>query len=112
MTTVVTMFPLSEDEGADVLTPVKMLVSGSLLGSVLSVRWFREEADVSWLEVLKADTVVFPFPSDVSEVAAMTGVEAVVTDCDMASVSPTAVYVEGGAVILSDVVRYVWLTPE
>ena len=106
------MFPLGEDVGAVVLTPVTIVVSGSLEVSVLSVRWFCEEANVSWLEVLKADTVVFPFPSDVSEVAAMTGVEAVVTDCDMASVSPTAVYIEGGAVILSDVARYVWLMLE
>ena len=46
MTTVVTMFPLSEDEGADVLTPVKMLVSVSLLGSVLSMWLFCEDAAV------------------------------------------------------------------
>ena len=106
------MFPLGEEVGAVVLTPVTMVVCASLEVSVLSVRWFCEEANVSWLEVLKADTVVFPFPSDVSEVAAMTGVEAVVTDCDMASVSPTAVYVEGGVVIIPDVVRYVWPTLE
>ena len=42
----------------------------------------------------------------------MTGVEAVVTDCDISSVFPTAVYVEGGVVIIPDVVRYVWPTLE
>ena len=47
-------------------------------------------------------------PSVVSEVAEVTGVEAVVTDCDISSVFPTAVYVEGGVVIIPDVVRYVW----
>ena len=47
-------------------------------------------------------------PSAVSEVAEVTGVEAVVPDCDISSVFPTAVYVEGGVIIIPDVVRYVW----
>ena len=51
-------------------------------------------------------------PSAVSEVAEVTGVEAVVTDCDISSVFPTAVYVEGGVIIIPDVVRYVWPTLE
>ena len=41
------MFPLGEDVGAVVLTPVTMVVCASLEVSVLSVRWFCEEADVS-----------------------------------------------------------------
>lgn len=41
------MFPLDEDEGVDVLPNVTVLVGGSLLVSVRSVRWFCEEAEVS-----------------------------------------------------------------
>ena len=49
-----------------------------------------------------------PSPSVVSETVEMTRVEVVVTDSDISSIFPTVEYVEGGAVIIPDVVRYVW----
>ena len=58
--------------------------------------------------MLEEGVVPCSFTTVFSESAEVTGGKVVVTDSDMSSLSPALEYVEGGAVIIPDVVRYVW----
>ena len=58
--------------------------------------------------MLEEGVVPCSFTTVFSESAEMTRVEVVVTDSDISSIFPPVEYVEGGAVIIPDVVRYVW----
>ena len=60
--------------------------------------------------MLEEGVVPCSFTTVFSESAEVTGGKVVVTDSDMSSLSPALEYVEGGAVIFSDVVRCVSLT--